>query len=255
LPVAPCIRTVLVANERRKESSLQQGDENRVRSDPHARRQEGTLASLLEPGNKPLLQSILKYHVAQAVTKMQYASALNGQRIPVMIDEGVIRLAGATVLKTDVACSNGVIHVVDSVMMPVTSNVVDTAVAAGSFKTLAKALTAAGLAETLSGHGPFTVLAPTDDAFAKLPAGTLERLLRPESKAELATVLKCHVLSGRVYPDQLAAGDVATLAGQKFPITFVNGAPRIGNAGVAKADWETTNGVIHVIDTVLLPAR
>jgi uncharacterized surface protein with fasciclin (FAS1) repeats len=220
-----------------------------------------TLASLLEPKNKPLLQSILKYHVvagdvrAQAVTQMQNAGALNGQRIPITIDEGAVRAAGAKVLKTDVACSNGVIHVIDSVMMPATSNVVDTAVAAGSFKTLAKALQAAGLVEVLSGPGPFTVLAPTDDAFAKLPAGTLERLLRPENKSELATILKCHVLSGRVYSDQLAAGEVATLAGQKFPIKFVEGAPRIGNAGVAKADLETTNGVIHVIDTVLLPAH
>ena len=220
---------------------------------------KGTVAMLLKPENKEQLKTILTYHVvagdvrAMDVVKLKSAPALNGQRIAIHTDEGQVTVAGVNVSKTDVVCSNGVIHIVDSVMMPSTKNLVTTAVEAGSFKTLAAALKAADLVDALSGAGPFTVFAPTDEAFAKLPAGTVENLLKPENKAKLVAILKFHVLSGRVYSDQVAAGQVGTLAGTKLAITVEKNEPRIGGAGLLKTDIETSNGVIHVVDSVILP--
>jgi uncharacterized surface protein with fasciclin (FAS1) repeats len=135
-------------------------------------------------------------------------------------------------------------------------DIVDTAVAAGSFKTLAAALTAAGLVDTLKGPGPFTVFAPTDEAFAKLPKGTLEDLLKPENKAKLAAILTYHVVSGKV-----AAADVVKLKMAKTvngtDVTIaVTGADVMlnGTTKVTKTDIAASNGIIHVIDSVLLPA-
>ncbi len=133
-------------------------------------------------------------------------------------------------------------------------DIVDTAVAAGSFKTLVAAVQAAGLVDTLKGAGPFTVFAPSDDAFAKLPDGTVADLVKPENKAKLAAILTLHVMSGKV-----AAADVA---GQKLTPASVNGellhvdgtdGVTVNGAKVVTADIACTNGVIHVIDTVLLP--
>jgi len=220
---------------------------------------KGTVENLLKPENRDTLRTILTYHVvagdvrAAQVVKLHEADSLNGQRIAILVDEGNVRAAGANVVKTDIACSNGVIHVVDSVMMPATKNLVETAVDAGSFKTLAAALEAAGLVEALSGKGPFTVFAPTDEAFAKLPKGTLEELLKPENKEKLAGILTYHVVPGRVYANQLEAGDVATLQGKPVAVKVDKTTVRIGSASVSRADIETTNGVVHVIDTVLLP--
>ncbi len=133
-------------------------------------------------------------------------------------------------------------------------DIVDTAVAAGSFNTLAKALQAGGLVDTLKGKGPFTVFAPTDDAFAKLPAGTLEDLLKPENKAKLVSILTYHVL-----PKKMMAADVVkqkkakTVQGSFVKIKTMDGKVMINDAQVIKADVMATNGVIHVIDTVLIP--
>ena len=132
-------------------------------------------------------------------------------------------------------------------------DIVDTAVNAGSFKTLAAALKAAGLVDTLKGTGPFTVFAPTDEAFAKLPAGTVETLLKPENKAKLAGILTYHVVSGNVKAaDVVKLTSAKTVQGQTVAIDATDGV-KINNAKVVKADIETSNGVIHVIDTVLLP--
>jgi uncharacterized surface protein with fasciclin (FAS1) repeats len=134
-------------------------------------------------------------------------------------------------------------------------NIVETAVAAGSFTTLAKALVAAGLVETLQGPGPFTVFAPTDEAFAKLPSGTLETLLKPENKAQLRRILTHHVVPGKI----MAAG-VATLksanavSGGTIRIGGHGGAVTVDDARVVKTDIAASNGVIHVIDAVLIPA-
>lgn len=133
-------------------------------------------------------------------------------------------------------------------------DIVDTAVAAGSFKTLAAALQAAGLVETLKGDGPFTVFAPTDEAFARLPAGTVESLLEPENKAKLQAILTYHVVAGSVSASEVVKLKSAkTVNGQSVSIKVADGAVSINGAKVVKTDIQTSNGVIHVIDTVILP--
>lgn len=133
-------------------------------------------------------------------------------------------------------------------------DIVDTAVAAGSFKTLAAALKAADLVDTLKGKGPFTVFAPTDEAFAKLPAGTVEMLLKPENKSKLVSVLTYHVVPGKVLAkDVVKLSEAKTVQGSAVKIVVKDGKVMIDNATVTKADIDTTNGVIHVIDTVIMP--
>ncbi len=133
-------------------------------------------------------------------------------------------------------------------------DIVDTAIAAGEFKTLAAALTAAGLVDTLKGKGPFTVFAPTDAAFAKLPAGTVESLLKPENKAKLTAILTYHVVSGKVMAvDVTKLTEAKTVEGEKVSVKVDGGKVIINNATVSKADVVASNGVIHVIDTVLMP--
>jgi uncharacterized surface protein with fasciclin (FAS1) repeats len=132
-------------------------------------------------------------------------------------------------------------------------DIVDTAVKAGSFKTLAAALKAAGLVDTMKSKGPFTVFAPTDEAFAKLPAGTVETLLKPENKDKLVAILTYHVVQGNVKAaDVVKLKSAKTLQGQTVAIDATDGV-KINNATVIKADIDCSNGVIHVIDTVLLP--
>jgi uncharacterized surface protein with fasciclin (FAS1) repeats len=133
-------------------------------------------------------------------------------------------------------------------------DIVDTAVGAGSFKTLVAAVQAAGLVETLKGAGPFTVFAPTDEAFAKLPAGTVESLLKPENKEKLVAVLTYHVVPGKVMAaDVVKLTEAPTVQGSKAKVKVVDGTVMIDNAKVVKTDIETSNGVIHVIDAVILP--
>ena len=133
-------------------------------------------------------------------------------------------------------------------------DIVDTAVAAGTFKTLVAAVKAADLVDTLKGAGPFTVFAPTDEAFAKLPAGTLEELLKPENKAKLASILTYHVVSGKVMAKQaMKLSNAKTVNGQELTLKHGMGALTVDGAKVVKADIACTNGVIHVIDTVVLP--
>jgi uncharacterized surface protein with fasciclin (FAS1) repeats len=133
-------------------------------------------------------------------------------------------------------------------------DIVDTAVAAGSFETLATALQAAGLVETLKGKGPFTVFAPTDAAFAKLPAGTVESLLKPENKAKLASILTYHVVAGNVKAaDVVKLTEAKTVNGQSVKISVANGGVKVDGANVVTTDIAATNGTIHVIDAVILP--
>ena len=135
-----------------------------------------------------------------------------------------------------------------------TKDIVDTAVSAGSFNTLAAALEAAGLVETLKGKGPFTVFAPTDQAFAKLPEGTLKSLLKPANKEKLTAILTYHVVAGNVKAaDVIKLSSAKTLNGQSVTVKVVGGKVLINGATVVKADIAATNGTIHVIDTVLLP--
>ena len=134
------------------------------------------------------------------------------------------------------------------------ADIVDTAAKAGQFKTLVAAVKAAGLVDTLKGPGPFTVFAPTDAAFAKLPKGTLESLLKPENKAKLQAILKYHVVSGKIMSGSIAGKKamVATVQGSKLDVDATKGV-KVDGAKVVQADIEAKNGVIHVIDTVVLP--
>jgi uncharacterized surface protein with fasciclin (FAS1) repeats len=138
-------------------------------------------------------------------------------------------------------------------MAATAADIVDTAIA-GKFNTLVAAVKAAGLVETLKGPGPFTVFAPTDEAFAKLPAGTLESLLKPENKAKLAGILTYHVVAGKVMAaDVVKLTSAKTVQGGEVKIQAMGGHVMVNNATVTKTDIATSNGVIHVIDTVLLP--
>lgn len=221
---------------------------------------KGTVENLLKPENREALASILKYHVvagkapAKKVTALSHANTLNGQRVDISLADGKVRVDGATVVKADVWASNGVIHVIDSVILPSSDDIVATAVKAGKFNTLAAALKAAGLASTLQKGGPFTVFAPTDEAFSKLPEGTVESLLKPENADKLTAILKYHVVSGRVYSsDAVAAKSAATLQGSNVSVGGCESTVKINEAKVVMADIDTSNGVIHAIDSVLLP--
>ena len=133
-------------------------------------------------------------------------------------------------------------------------DIVDTAVAAGQFETLAAALGAADLVDTLKGDGPFTVFAPTDEAFAKLPEGTVENLLKPENRDQLVAILTYHVVPGKVKAaDVVELSKAKTVNGQSVAIAVADGKVKINNANVIATDIAASNGVIHVIDTVILP--
>jgi transforming growth factor-beta-induced protein len=221
---------------------------------------EGTVKTLLKPENKDLLQSILKYHVvsgdirAKQVLGSAWLPSLQGQRITIVNSDDKVSAGGAQIVKANIECSNGVIHVIDRVILPTTQDLVAVAMADGSFKTLAAALQAASLVETLRGEGPFTVFAPTDQAFAKLPQETVAMLLKPENKAKLAAILTYHVVPGRIMLNQaLQVGSAATIQGGQLPVYYKNGAAMIGESKILQANIEAKNGVIHVIDRVLLP--
>jgi uncharacterized surface protein with fasciclin (FAS1) repeats len=150
----------------------------------------------------------------------------------------------------------GTMAMVSSARAQQTKDIVDTAAAAGSFTTLAKALRAADLVATLKGPGPFTVFAPTDDAFAKLPAGTLDNLLKPENKAMLQRVLTYHVVPGEVMAaDVVKVSSAEAVSGDTLSIKVSGGTVMVDRARVVKTDIAASNGVIHVLDTVLLPPR
>ncbi|MDX1971488.1 MAG: fasciclin domain-containing protein [Candidatus Sumerlaeia bacterium] len=219
----------------------------------------GTVEDLLKPENKAKLQAILTYHVvpgkvtSDKVAKLDVAKTVQGQRVDIKVMNGV-NVDSAKVIKADVLASNGVIHVIDSVILPETKNVVEVAQGAGTFNTLIAAATAAGLAETLATTPNITVFAPTDEAFAKLPAGTVEDLLKPENKEKLQAILKLHVVQGNIYAkDALKSGNATALSGGKLNITAEGAKPKVNGAGITATDIEAFNGVIHVIDTVILP--
>ncbi len=146
-------------------------------------------------------------------------------------------------------------HATSTAAKPAKGDIIDVAVGAGSFNTLAAALTAAGLVDTLKTSGPFTVFAPTDAAFAKLPAGTVETLLKPENRAQLISILTYHVVPGKITSNQLLdkVTPATTVQGRKATIDGRNGRVTVNGVAVIAADVGASNGVIHVIDTVLMP--
>jgi transforming growth factor-beta-induced protein len=220
---------------------------------------KGTVEELIKPENKAKLTAILTYHVVKGkvmsgdVVKVKGAVALNGQRIDVEANKEGVTVDGAKVTTADVACSNGVIHIIDTVMMPATDNIPAVADKAGSFKTLLAAVKAGGLVETLSGEGPFTVFAPTDEAFAKLGT-TVSDLLKPENKDKLVSILTYHVVAGRIYSeDAVAAKAAKTVQGASIKISAGDKGAFINESKLVKTDIDASNGVIHVIDSVLMP--
>ena len=230
--------------------------------DAFAKLPAGTVESLLKAENLEQLKSILLYHVvagkvmAADVTMLESAETVFGKPVMVKTDMGSVYINDAMVVLTDIETSNGVIHVIDTVLLPPADklDIVDTAVADGRFTTLAAALTAAGLVDTLKGEGPFTVFAPTDDAFAKLPAGTVESLLKAENLEQLKSILLYHVVAGKVMAADVTMLESAeTVFGKPVMVKTDMGSVYINDAMVVLTDIETSNGVIHVIDTVLLP--
>jgi uncharacterized surface protein with fasciclin (FAS1) repeats len=212
----------------------------------------GTVEDLIKPENKEKLVAILTYHVvpgkvlAKDVVKLTAAKTVQGQDVAIKVADGKVTV------------DNGVIHVIDSVIIPMekssTPDIVDTAVKAGKFNTLVAAVKAAGLVETLKGEGPFTVFAPTDEAFAKLPKGTVESLLKPENKEKLIAILTYHVVPGKVMAkDVVSLTEAKTVQGSAVKIAVNGDKVSIDGANVLKTDIETSNGVIHVIDAVILP--
>ncbi|WKZ41335.1 MAG: fasciclin domain-containing protein [Anaerolineales bacterium] len=231
---------------------------------------EGTVESLLLPENKQALTDILLYHVvegkvmAEDVVGLTSATTLLGKDIAIKVDMGNVYINDAQVIITDIETSNGVIHVIDAVILPPSDEaaedaqtIVEIAVADERFSTLVAAVTAADLVETLSGEGPFTVFAPTNDAFAALPAGTLDSLLLPENKQALTDILLYHVVSGKVMAaDVVGLTSATTVLGADITITVRDGKVFLNDTvEVIITDIEASNGVIHVIDAVLLPPQ
>jgi len=222
---------------------------------------DGALEKLLADPDQ--LKRILLLHVvpgkvkAEAALKAGSANTAYGQPLAITVNDGQPMVNDAKIVKTDIAASNGVIHVIDKVMLP--KSIVGVAASDDRFTTLVTAVKAAGLAETLSGEGPFTVFAPTNEAFAKLPAGTVQTLLKPENKAKLIDILTYHVVAGDVKAASVVELDqVTTLQGGALEVKVKTWGGKtkvtIGEATVVMTDINASNGVIHVIDTVLIPA-
>ncbi|MFZ6021269.1 MAG: fasciclin domain-containing protein [Chloroflexota bacterium] len=234
--------------------------------DAFAKLPAGTLEELLKPENKQQLTDILLYHVvagkvmAADVVNLSEAETALGEKVTIKVEDGKVFVNDAQVIITDIEASNGVIHVIDTVILPPSmtaeapKDIVDIAVADGRFTTLVAAVQAAGLVDTLKSEGPFTVFAPTDEAFAKLPAGTIEALLKPENKQQLTDILLYHVLPGKVMAASVSDGLIAdTALGTSVFFKVDMGKAYINEAQIIITDIEASNGVIHVIDTVILP--
>jgi len=223
--------------------------------DAFAKLPEGTVEALLN--DIDALQNILLYHVtagaldAGEVTTSSYLDMLSEQVALIDVTDSGAFIAGSQIVATDIETSNGIIHVIDTVMLPPDQNIVETAVGAGIFNTLVAAVQAAGLVDTLAEGGPFTVFAPTDDAFAALPAGTVEALL--EDTEALTNILLYHVVAGRVLSSDVVANrSLPSLQGSRLDVS-TEGGVFINDSEVVAVDILAENGIVHVIDKVLLP--
>ncbi len=214
--------------------------------------------ALLEDPTGALAQ-ILLYHVVGAkalstdLSDGQMITTLNGDSVTVKIMDGKVYIDNAMVTLADLEADNGVVHVIDAVLLPAYT-VLDIIVASPDHNTLEAAVFAAELDGALSGDGPFTVFAPTDDAFAALPEGTVDALLEDPTGA-LAQILLYHVVGAKALSTDLSDGQmITTLNGDSVTVKIMDGKVYIDNAMVTLADLEADNGVVHVIDAVLLPA-
>ena len=218
---------------------------------------EGTVEALL--ADIPKLKEILLYHVvgkkimAGDVTKIKTAETANKKTLSISTNDATVYINNAKVTKADIKAENGVIHVIDSVLIP-PKNIVEAAGHAGQFKTLLAAVKAAGLVDTLKSKGPFTLFAPTDEAFAKLPEGTVEALLADIPK--LKEILLYHVVGKKIMAGDVTKIKTAETANKKTLSISTNDATvYINNAKVTIANIEAGNGVIHVINSVLIPPK
>ena len=254
-------------------------------------------AALADP--EGLLTQVLLYHVVAGkvmssdLSDGMEATTLQGESVVFTLGDGMAMVNDANIIMADIETSNGVIHVIDAVILPPsllaateevvaaeatpapaeeaapeatpapveeaveaaapTADIVDTAVAAGSFNTLVAAVQAAGLVDALKGDGPFTVFAPTDDAFAKIPQETIDGLLA-DPTGDLTQILLYHVVAGKVMASDLSDGlTVATLQGGEVTFSLSDAGAKVNDANIIATDIETSNGVIHVIDSVILP--
>ncbi|MEZ7956645.1 MAG: CIA30 family protein [Rubritalea sp.] len=223
---------------------------------------EGTVADLLKPENKDKLQAVLTYHVlsgsvdlAGALSAKQ-AKTVQGSDVKISFSDGKVRVNDAAIINADIKCSNGIIHVIDSVILPPESgnDIASVAKRAGGFNTLLAAVEAAGLGDALSGDQPVTVFAPTDAAFAALPEGTVESLLKPENRDKLIAILSLHAVVGNISAgDALNAKQAKALSGGTLEFGITDGVFKVNGATIVKTDIICDNGVIHVIDAVILP--
>jgi uncharacterized surface protein with fasciclin (FAS1) repeats len=221
-----------------------------------------TVATLLKPENRKQLQAILTYHVLSGSVDLagalaaKQAKTVQGADVKIGFSDGRVRVNDAAILNADIQCSNGIIHVIDSVILPPepANDIASVAKKAGSFKTLLAAVEAAGLTKILTGEEPVTVFAPTDQAFAALPDGTVESLLKPENRDQLIAILSLHVVSGKVSAgDALNTKKAKSLSNGALKFGIIDGVFKVNNATIVKTDVLCDNGVIHVIDSVLLP--
>jgi len=221
----------------------------------------GTVDSLLMPQNEGQLADILSYHVvpgqfdSQDVMIADYLDTAFGQDLAVSTDGGVMignMGSMAMVTQTDIPAGNGIIHVIDSVITPM--DIVDVAAYNGSFTTLLTAVEAAGLESVLRGDGPFTVFAPTDDAFAALPEGTVESLLMPQNKDALIQILTYHVADRAISSAELAGYEMLEMVSGDSAMVSIDGSgASIDSANIVLTDLKAGNGIIHVISEVILP--
>ncbi len=216
------------------------------------------VASLLEPANVDLLRSVLTFHVVPGVealssslTDGQTVTTLNGQELTLGVSGGGVTVNGTAVTTPDIQASNGVIHLINAVLLPEV-DVVDKAILTQQTQTLAAAVTAGGLVSTLKGAGPFTVFAPTNAAFTALGMAKLDVLLDPAHQALLQKVLTYHVVAGDIRAADLTDGaEVATVEGSDVTIDLSGATPKVNDAGIIATDIAVKNGVIHLIDHVL----
>jgi len=223
-----------------------------------------TLAHLLDPKNIKELQSVLEYHVISDAAirsfdlkSSQSVKTLEGQDVEITQVNGSIFVNKAKVTTANVDATNGVVHIINQVLIPPTPtpSIVELAIATPDLSTLVTALKAGGLVDTLSGAGPFTVFAPTNEAFAKIDSNVLKRLLAPENKDTLVKVLTYHVVSGAVLSKDLTNNEkIKTVEGEDVTAHVTTAGVKINDATVKTADVVASNGVVHIIESVLLPA-
>lgn len=217
---------------------------------------------LLLEGNRETLNEILKYHtlsgkiMASDLTDGQATATVQGEKVIINTGEAV-KVNGTTVTAANLEADNGVIHIIDEVLLPLSmqkKTIAQVAIADDRLSTLVTALKSADLVKTLQGKGPFTVFAPTNEAFAALPEGTVESLLKPENKELLASLLTYHVVANPLKGEDLVEGtDLITIQGEPIKVEVNDRGKSVGGALVISPDIKASNGMVHVVNTVMIP--